>query len=62
MTLLYDHPSKELTLWCDGCGEAEVIQLGGVSEFVDFIEVAKENGWLIKKINDEYCHYCQSCR
>ncbi len=30
--------------------------------FVRAVELAKQAGWLIKKVNDEWQHFCVSCR
>jgi hypothetical protein len=43
---------------CDECG-SEVY--GGTTEFLDFIQELKNDGWRIRKVEGEWEHYCEAC-
>jgi hypothetical protein len=45
---------------CSGCGAEEY---GGcIESFREFVSWLKDEGWKIKKDEDEWLHICPSCR
>lgn len=54
-----DRQYGRLFMCCEECGETFEQEKG--QSFADFIEEAKEQGWVIvKDENDDYRHYCGS--
>jgi len=49
----------ELECSCDECG---VTAYGGTLDFREFVATLKEEGWRIRKEDDEWCHYCCDCK
>ena len=49
---------KGKDLQCDGCWSHEYLDVTGFANKVDKI---KNLGWKIKKVLNEWCHYCPDC-
>jgi hypothetical protein len=43
---------------CDGCGATEY---SGTLGFLEFVRDLKEQGWKVRKEEDEWVHYCPDC-
>jgi hypothetical protein len=45
-----------MSLYCDGagCSEAELF----IGSWQECLDEAKESGWIIVKIDDDYQHFC----
>ncbi|MFI5113527.1 MAG: hypothetical protein ACHP7J_00180 [Terriglobales bacterium] len=48
----------ELAVECDECGTEA---FGGTADFQQFIQDIKDQGWKIRKVDDEWVHKCPSC-
>lgn len=48
----------EYVCTCDECGDKNY---GGTLEFHDFVQQLKEDGWRIRKDEDEWQHFCPEC-
>jgi hypothetical protein len=44
---------------CDGCGHPEYG--GTLDDFREFVEDLKEQDWKIRKVEDEWQHFCPDC-
>jgi hypothetical protein len=50
---------REITFYCDACSADEET---GCTDFDDARACIKRKGWVIKKVGDEWCHFCgQEC-
>lgn len=59
----FDNKTHTMDIWCDGCNNAEHLDLGYYAEFTDYIEeLRKRYGWLVTRKLDEWKHYCPGCR
>ncbi len=54
MSSAYSNKDFEMTMTCNECGATD-IQKGGFGECV---AQAKANGWIIRKIDGDWVHYC----
>ena len=50
----YDNLFEKMTMSCDNCPEEYTIE--GI--FSECFDVAKDDGWIIKKVNNEWLHFC----
>lgn len=51
-------PGCEFEAVCDDCGEIMPLE----SSFQESIEILKCEGWGMKKVGDEWMHYCPECK
>lgn len=58
MSIEFNNYKQEGVINCDECGESEEYF---AEDFYDFIAIAKNQGWRIKKVNDEWQHFCENC-
>jgi hypothetical protein len=58
MSIEFNNYKQEGIISCDECGESEEYL---ADDFYDFITIAKNEGWRIKKIDDEWQHFCENC-
>lgn len=50
---------NEIMFVCDGCGEAEQT---GSTDFQEALAEVKQAGWIAKKENNEWQHFCKDCK
>lgn len=55
---MIERSKGELTVECDDCGET---QHGGTTDWQQFIQDIKNDGWRIVKDGKEWLHYCEDC-
>ena len=55
MIITYDDDYGLMEIECDNCGSGVEIEC---SDFSDGIREAKNKGWIMKKVDGDYEHYC----
>jgi hypothetical protein len=55
---MLDHQKGEIKVECDGCGE---VYDTGTDDFNDVRTLLKRDGWSIRKIAEEWVHFCPRC-
>lgn len=54
----YEKDLELMTMECDGCSFASSFE----GDWKDCIAEAKEEGWRIVKVGEEWRHYCEDCK
>jgi len=49
----------EFVVECNDCGTR--LYGGVIEDFREFVADIKENGWSVRKVEDEWEHYCEDC-
>jgi hypothetical protein len=56
VTIKNDGGEKVCT--CDADEGCDVFEYSGVLDFTEFVKLLQRNGWKIRKVDDEWFHYC----
>lgn len=56
--ITFDNTFETMEVECDKCSHQEELE----GDYMSCIEEMKSNGWKIKKLNDEWVHYCTECQ
>jgi hypothetical protein len=55
----YNNDESSMVMDCDGYDCDESLEMYG--DFVECIQEAKDNGWKVMKIDEEWEHFCPRC-